>query len=115
MDAIEKSLVTGAKLSYKKLHGGIIGEISAMLRTAKLEPMHSLINEDPSFTSLVKVLERYVGILNQLVDVLDIEPNDLKTVTEYVGLARNLAEAIDNGCHDSLGAATAALDEKPYI
>ena len=112
---LEKELEVKAIKSYKKLHEDIIGVISSMLRTAKIEPMHYLIDHDPSFTSLVEELEGLVGILKRLKDVLGIGPDGLNIVVEYIGLARNLAEAIDSGCNDSLMAATAALDEKPYI
>ncbi|KAF3982204.1 MAG: hypothetical protein HFP78_02890 [Methylococcales symbiont of Hymedesmia sp. n. MRB-2018] len=86
-----------------------------MLKTAKIEPMHHLAGLDPSFTSLVVDLERYMEIIKKLKDALDITDSDIEFVAEYIVLTRSLAESIDSGCSDNLGAAVAALDEKPYI
>ncbi|KAF3984707.1 MAG: hypothetical protein HFP81_00755 [Methylococcales symbiont of Hymedesmia sp. n. MRB-2018] len=77
--------------------------------------MHHLAGLDPSFTSLVVDLERYMEIIKKLKDALDITDSDIEFVAEYIVLARSLAESIDSGCSDNLGAAVAALDEKPYI
>ena len=63
---LEKELITKAKLEYKKLHAGIIGTISFMLKTAKIEPMEHLAGLDPSFTSLVKSLELYRDIIRNI-------------------------------------------------
>lgn len=112
---IEEKLITKAKLNYNRLHSNIMGEISFMLKTAKIEPMHHLAGLDPSFTSLVVDLERYMEIIKKLRDALDITSTDIELVAEYIVLARNLAESIDSGCSDNLCAAVAALDEKPYI
>jgi len=115
VEKLEEKLIIKAKTEYKRLHSGIIGQISAMLNTAKIEPMHNLIGLDPSFTSLVEDLEKYMVIIKKLKDALDIKDEDIEVVSEYVTLARRVAESIDSECHDSLGAAVAALDEKPYI
>lgn len=113
--SIEENLILKAKSEYKRLHSGIIGEISSMLKTAKIEPMHYLTGLDPSFTSLVVDLESYMVIIEKLKDSLDIKARDIETVKEYIVLARDIAESIDSGCSDTLGAAIAALDEKPYV
>ncbi|KAF3980311.1 MAG: hypothetical protein HFP76_02750 [Methylococcales symbiont of Iophon sp. n. MRB-2018] len=86
-----------------------------MLKAAKIEPMHHLAGLDPSFTSLLVDLEWYMEIIKKLGTSLDITPTDIELVTEYIVLAKDLAESIDSGCSDSLGAAVAALDEKPYL
>lgn len=115
MDNIEDKLIFKAKSDYKRLHSSIIGEISYMLKTAKIEPMHHLIGLDPSFTALVQDLEAYMIIIDKLKDALEIKDGDIEIVKEYIILARGIAESIDSGCSDNLGAAVAALDEKPYI
>jgi len=112
---LEKERIAKAKSSYKKLHLGIMGEIRFMLKTANIEPIHHLANLDPSFTALVEDLEKFRDIIVQLIDALGIGSDDLVNVSEYLSLASSLAESIDSGCSDSLGAAVAALDDKPYI
>ena len=114
-DDITPQLITEAKSTYKKLHSSIMGEISSMLKTAKLEPIRHLAGLDPSFASLVEDLELYRKIIQSLIDNLGINVNDLEAVDKYIELARDLAESIDSECSDSLGAAIAALDEMPYV
>jgi hypothetical protein len=40
---------------------------------------------------------------------------EIDMIDHYIALARDLAVSIDDECHESLGAAIAALDEKPYV
>jgi len=115
IDNIEEKLIIKAKSEYKRLHSSIIGEISSMLKTAKIEPMHNLIGLDQSFTSLVVDLESYMMIIEKLKEALDINDREIGIVREYITLARGIAESIDSWCSDTLGAAVAALDEKPYV
>jgi hypothetical protein len=101
---------------FNGLHGCIFGDISSMLRTAKLAPIEDLRAHDPNFTEMVGILEEYKIIIVSLSAFLEqITEHTINRLDEYINLARKLAEAIESHCYDALGAAIAALDEKPYI
>ncbi|MGH1373570.1 MAG: hypothetical protein ACRBBW_16135 [Cellvibrionaceae bacterium] len=114
---IEAQLIKDAKARFNRLHSRIFGDISDMLRVAKLEPLHVLTDNDPSFTALVVELDELRGIVLGLWEIMpEISSKaNLDTLDEYLGLTRELAVSIESGCSDSLGAAISALDEKPYI
>ncbi|NRB63192.1 MAG: hypothetical protein HRU40_09250 [Saprospiraceae bacterium] len=115
-DNIQDTQISMAKKRFNDLHEQIFGEISSMLSTARLTPIDVLQDRDPTFMDQVKELETFKNIIDDLSSYLSsVTYEILERVEDYIRLARNLAEAINNECSDSLGAAIAALDEKPYI
>ncbi|HGF7521923.1 TPA: hypothetical protein AB5A43_003368 [Vibrio cholerae] len=100
---------------FTRLHGAMYGEISSMLRRAKLAPMEALQAHEPSFTQMAVELEEYLGVLVVLSQMLDLEEHVITHATEYLLLIKKLASAIEVGDPELLGEAIAALDEKPYI
>ncbi|PML45976.1 hypothetical protein BCT75_24440 [Vibrio lentus] len=105
-----------AKIKFRRLHSAMFGEISSMLRTAKLAPMLELQVHEPSFTAMVEELETYLTFLEQLKAVFTaVNETDVENAREYLSLVKALAMAIESDDHDGLCAAIAALDEKPYI
>lgn len=101
---------------FTRLHGAMFGEISGMLKKAKLSPMEALQANEPSFSQMAESLEEYLDTLEVLRQrIEDIEVSVIEHAKEYLQLIKNLATAIDAGCTDMLGEAIAELDEKPYI
>ncbi|RUO80254.1 hypothetical protein CWI84_06375 [Idiomarina tyrosinivorans] len=107
-------LVKEAQDRFQRLHAAIFAEVSAMLRKAKLMPLVKLENHKPTFAELVDELRNLRNVVDKLSQMINERVN-LADIDQYIGLADKLAKAIDKGCHDSLGAAIAELDEKPYI
>lgn len=106
-----------AKKRFNGLQAIIFGEISAMLKTSKLLPLYELQNQNPTFKDIVAELTTYRDIATQVATIVGaaIDQSEIDNVNEYLELALELAKAIDSDDHDSLCAAIAALDEKPYI
>lgn len=105
-----------AKKRFTTLWNSLFGEISSMLGKAKLFPIHELVGVNPSFAELVanlKSLRETIELLKPLLPGTNAA--HLSMIDEYIDLAEALADSIDARCSDSLGAAIAALDEKPYI
>ncbi|EJL6876770.1 hypothetical protein VCSRO18_3341 [Vibrio cholerae] len=101
---------------FRRIHGAMYGEISSMLRIAKLAPMNELQNHEPSFTAMANELEQYLESLIRLHEIFDsINVSDVNHAREYLDLVKNLAKAIEADDYDGLCEAIAALDEKPYI
>ena len=115
LDLSERDSAENAYKVFNSVHSAMFGEISSMLRKAKLTPILNLRDVNPSFTAMVDVLDEYLAILVKLDVHIDITSNHLDDTRQYLKLVRNLAEAIDSNDSDSLGEAIAALDEKPYI
>lgn len=112
----EEQLKEFAVEEFWRLHGEMFGEIKSMLGTAKLTPIEELQNHEPNFTAMVDNLETYLGILKKLHEILEsIDADSISHVEEYLTFVRQLAQAIEDDDPDGLGAAIAALDEKPYI
>lgn len=114
MDTMQR---TQAIERFNRLHSAIFGDISYMLKTAKISPMDSLQDHDPHFSVMVDRLELLKSILTPLSDYLPEVVNGtvIARLEEYIELARNIAEAIEKDCYDALGEAIAKLDEKPYV
>lgn len=110
-------LLKRAKSRFSGLQAIIFGEISSMLRTAKLLPLYELQTQNPTFMQIVEQLREYRDIAKQVASMLGgvISQSEIDDVSEYLAFAEDLAEAIDANSPDSLCAAIAALDEKPYI
>jgi len=109
-------LVIKAKRRFQGLHSEIVGEISTILKKAKLMPIVELQANDPSFTAIVEELRRMRQILEILHDHLGDEiSHNMSILDTYIDLADSLAQAIANDSPDCLGEAIAALDEQPYI
>ncbi|WP_313396654.1 hypothetical protein [Atlantibacter hermannii] len=101
---------------FNALTSSILGEISAMLKKAKLLPIPELQMNNPNFTEIVEQLRLYRMLSEMAADLLKIEKqDDLNDLDTYIGLADDLAKAIDADDYDALCGAIAALDEKPYI
>ena len=115
LDLPERDSGEKARKMFNSLHSAIFGEISAMLRTAKLTPILTLRDVNPSFTTMVDALEEYLAILVKLDAFTDMISCHLDDTRKYLKLVRNLAKAIDNDDSESLCEAISALDEKPYI
>ncbi|MGI2067881.1 hypothetical protein [Shewanella sp. MF08487] len=113
---VQTKQIAEAVKRFNGLHGSIFGDISSMLRTAKLAPIEDLRAHDPNFTEMVVILEEYKVIIVGLSTFLEqITEATIQRLDEYISLARDLAVAIESHCYDALGAAIAALDEKPYV
>lgn len=112
-EAIE-NLLHEAKKRYNRLHAAIFGEISSMLRIAKLEPIERLYGLDPSFTKLVEQLKQFRKIVEVLAPMLDLN-GELGMIDEYISIAEELAVSIDAQNSDALCVAIAKLDDKPYV
>lgn len=100
---------------FRQNYNIMFGDISGMLRKAKLTPIMDLQGQDPSFTNMAVELEHYMFLLDKLGCEIEISSQYMARAREYLILVHQLAEAIENDDCDSLGAAIAALDEKPYI
>ncbi|MEB5750043.1 hypothetical protein MXF13_09150 [Leclercia adecarboxylata] len=101
---------------FNSLTYAIIGEISAMLRKAKLMPIPELQAHNPTFDKVVEQLRLYRSLSGTVADLLGIdEQKELSMLDEYIELADDLAQAIIADSFDALCGAIAALDEKPYI
>jgi hypothetical protein len=108
--------VKRAKKRFHSLHTSILGEITSMLRKAKFMPLVELSGHNPSFIEMVEELENFRAGAEQLAKIFDIDSAEsFAMINKCIELARNLAIAIDDECHDSLGAAVAALDDMPYV
>ena len=101
---------------FNDLYSAIFGEISSMLRKAKLRPMMELQKDNPSFTETAKQLKTYKDLSKAVAELLELDQSkELAMLDEYISLVTDLATAIDNDDHDALCGAISALDEKPYI
>jgi len=115
-DEKQKKLLIEGKKKYKHLHGAIYGTISSMLCRAKVEPIEFLVGLNPSFADLVKQLKDLRDVVAALAPMLEIDPKaDIAMIDEYIDLAESLALSIDAQNSDSLCAAIARLDDKPYV
>lgn len=114
---MEEHKIELAKKRFKKIQAQMFGEISSMLRKAKLTPIWELQENNPSFTALASDLEYFLEHLKQFSEIMPekFTTEEINRAVDYVRLTKDLAVAIDNDDDDSLGAAIAALDEKPYI
>lgn len=114
--SIDARQLEDAKSRFKLLHSRIFGNISEMLRKARLMPLHKLSEENPSFVMLVDELIDLRATIKLLAPQLELTSfAEIGLIDQYIGLAHDLAVSIESECHDSLGAAVAALDEQPYI
>lgn len=101
---------------FNRLTYAIVGEISSMLKKAKIMPMEDLRSHDPTFEEIVKQLRVYRLVASAAADALGIsEEDEMADPDIYIELADGLAKAIKSNDHDALCEAIAALDEKPYI
>lgn len=111
-----QSLHKKAVNRFNELHASIFGSISSMLKVAKLQPLRTLKEHNPSFVFMVSELEHYKVIAVQVSTLLDIDTRaDIAMIDEYLVLARGMANAIDTDDPEALCEAIAALDDKPYI
>ena len=117
VNSLEKKKKNDAIERFNRLHSAIFGDISYILKTANLTPMDVLQSHDPHFMIMVDRLILLKSILEPLSNFLPtvVTGAVIARLEEYIDLAKNIAEAIESGCTDSLGAAIAALDEKPYV
>jgi hypothetical protein len=114
--SINQKLHDQAVDEFNRLHGTMIGEISAMLKTAKVAPLVDLRNKNPTFTSVVAELRFYRDVCAQLVPHFSVDKSsEIAMIDEYLELADDLAQAIEADNPDTLCSAIAALDVKPYI
>jgi hypothetical protein len=101
---------------FNSLYSAILGEISAMLKKAKLLPIPELQRNNPNFTEIVEQLKLYRAFSGMASDLLKVDKNqDLSELDDYIHLADELAKAIDADDYDALCGAIAALDQKPYV
>lgn len=101
---------------FNSLYSAILGEISSMLKKARLLPMPELQRNNPTFTEIVAQLKFFRELSGVAVELLKIDKNeDLSELDDYIRLATQLAQAIDSDDYDSLCGAIAALNDKPYI
>ncbi|CAM3806749.1 hypothetical protein [Xenorhabdus thuongxuanensis] len=110
-----KILLKRAVNRFNDLYSAILGEISAMLKKAKLLPIPELQRNNPTFSDTVSELKLYRDLSIVVADLLKIDKNILKELNLYIDLADTLAKAIDADDYDALCGAISALDEKPYI
>lgn len=105
-----------AVIKFNSLYSTILGEISSMLKKARLLPIPELKQNNPTFTEIVTQLKYFRELSGVAVELLNIDRNeDLSDLDDYIRLADNLAQAIDSDDYDSLCEAIAALNDKPYI
>lgn len=113
---ISSALHDKAIRKFNEVYSAIFGEISSMLRKAKLMPMIELQKNNPSFTETAVQLKLYRDFSEIAAGLLKVDKNsELNMLDDYIALVTSLAEAIDKDDHDALCGAIAALDEKPYI
>lgn len=103
-----------AKNLFIDLQSKVMGEISAMLRRAKLTSIMDLADEVETFTESAEELEHFSKITHALAPMLGVEA-EAAALDPYIDAVKRLGQAIDNGCSDSLGAVIAELDDLPYI
>ncbi|MGC0989765.1 hypothetical protein WKH43_11835 [Pantoea agglomerans] len=116
VSSINQKLHDQAVDEFNRLHGTMIGEISSMLKTAKVAPLIELRKKDPTFASVVAELKIFREVCVALAPHFSVDKtSEIKMIDEYLALADDLAEAIDADNTDALCAAIAALDVKPYI
>jgi hypothetical protein len=96
------------------LYHRCFGDITAMLRKAKVMPMGDLAAHNPSFTQMVINLKELREVAKQVSDLLNIG-EDFTHLDLCISLTESLANSIESQCHDSLGSAVAALDQTPHI
>ncbi len=114
--SINRRLHDQAVDEFNRLHGTMIGEISAMLKSAKVAPLVELRKKDPTFASVVAELRFYRDVCAALVPHFSVDKtSDIEMIDEYLKLADDLAKAIEADDSDALCAAIAALDVKPYV
>ncbi|ENG6107235.1 hypothetical protein ACAY19_002164 [Serratia liquefaciens] len=111
-----ESLHKKAVLRFNRLTYAIVGEISSMLKKAKVMPLADLQNHNPTFEEVVRQLRIYRALSEAAANALGIDgADDLNEIDTYINLADDLATAIASDDYDSLCGAIAALDTKPYI
>ncbi|WP_258239979.1 hypothetical protein [Pseudidiomarina homiensis] len=103
-----------ARQLFVDLQSKVMGEISAMLRTAKLTSIMDLADEAETFTESAEELEHFSKVTHTLAPMLGFEAK-AAALEPYIDAVKRLGQAIDNGCSDSLGAVIAELDDLPYI
>ncbi|MGP2481270.1 hypothetical protein ACTUSZ_00250 [Pantoea eucalypti] len=114
--ALNQKLHDQAVDEFNRLHGTMIGEISAMLKLAKVAPLVELRKKDPTFISVVEELKIFSGVCKQLAPSFSVDKSsEIKMIEEYLELADSLAQAIDADDPEWLCAAIAALDVQPYV
>ncbi len=99
---------------FHHYHSKVMGEISSMLRRAKLTSVMHLAGERPTFSETARELEYFANIVKVLAPLLHLE-QQAEALVPYIEAVKRLGEAIDSGCEDSLGEAIAELDQLPYI
>lgn len=116
MSSKNQDLLKLARNRFNIIYSGIFGEISSMLKLAKLCPIHVLQSQNPSFTYLLNELKSYEKIVIELNGIFKFaEQEDVTRISEYILVAEKLANAIDNYNIEELTQAISELDEKPYI
>ena len=101
---------------FNRLHGTMIGEISAMLKTAKVAPLVDLRKKDPTFSNVVAELRMFRDVCCALAPHFLVDKTgEIADIDKLLTLASDLAQAIDADDPDALCAAIAALDVEPYI
>ncbi len=113
---INKRLHDQAVDEFNRLHGTMIGEISAMLKTAKVAPLVDLRKKDPTFSSVVEELRAFRDVCCALAPHFRVDKtSEIAEIDKLLNMANNLAQAIEADDPDALCAAIAALDVEPYI
>ncbi|MBK2671368.1 hypothetical protein FHB94_05090 [Citrobacter freundii] len=113
---INKRLHDQAVDEFNRLHGTMIGEISAMLKTAKVAPLVDLRKKDPTFLNVVAELRMFRDVCCALAPHFLVDKTgEIADIDKLLKLANDLAQAIDADDPDALCAAIAALDVEPYI
>lgn len=102
------------KAQFNLLYARCFGEISSMLKKARVMPMIELANHNPSFKHMASELKGFIVLVKQLSAILELSP-DFTHLDECIELIESLANSIESQCQDSLGTAVAALNDKPYI
>lgn len=111
-----QELLKQAKNRFNTLYSGVFGEISSMLKLAKLCPIHELQHKDPSFTALYNELLQYEKIVIELNGIFNFaNSTEMERLREYISATERLAKAIDDNNIEELTHVIAELDEKPYI
>ncbi|MCH6191231.1 hypothetical protein J9788_01055 [Serratia sp. X10] len=111
-----ESLHKKAVQRFNRLTYAIIGEVSSLLKKAKVMPLSDLQNHNPTFEEVVNQLRVFRALSEAAAKALGIDKaEELNEVDMYIDLADELAKAIASDDFDSLCGAIAALDSKPYI
>ncbi|WP_049870046.1 hypothetical protein [Dickeya fangzhongdai] len=101
---------------FNSLYSAILGEISSMLKKARLLPIPDLRRNNPTFAETVTQLKFFRDLSKMAADLLNIDrEDDLSELDDYIHHADKLALAIDADDYDALCEAISALNDKPYI